>query len=36
LTGGAQSSAAPKASKNDSKTESSSKKKHGLHKVIPW
>jgi outer membrane protein assembly factor BamD len=25
-----------KASKSDPKTESSSKKKHGLHKVVPW
>lgn len=29
-------SAQPKASKNDSKSESTSKKKHGLHKVVPW
>lgn len=28
--------ARPKASKNDPKTESTSKKKHGLHKVVPW
>lgn len=28
--------AQPKSQKSDSKTESSSKKKHGLHKVVPW
>jgi outer membrane protein assembly factor BamD len=27
---------APKAPKADSKTESTSKKKHGLHKMVPW
>ncbi|MGA9882737.1 MAG: outer membrane protein assembly factor BamD [Candidatus Acidiferrales bacterium] len=31
-----QAAAKPKASKNDPKTESSSKKKHGLHKIVPW
>jgi outer membrane protein assembly factor BamD len=28
--------AAPKAAKVDPKTESTSKKKHGLHKIVPW
>ncbi|HVB85344.1 MAG TPA: outer membrane protein assembly factor BamD [Candidatus Dormibacteraeota bacterium] len=28
--------AQPKASKSDPKTESTSKKKHGLHKIVPW
>jgi outer membrane protein assembly factor BamD len=28
--------AQPKAAKSDSKTESTSKKKHGLHKIVPW
>ncbi|MGH9715176.1 MAG: outer membrane protein assembly factor BamD [Candidatus Acidiferrales bacterium] len=33
---GAKPAAQPKATKNDSRTESTSKKKHGLHKIVPW
>jgi outer membrane protein assembly factor BamD len=33
---GSQPAAKAKAAKSDPKTESSSKKKHGLHKVVPW
>lgn len=35
-SGTAQPAAQAKASKSDPKKESSSKKKHGLHKVVPW
>lgn len=35
-SGASQPAAQAKASKTDPKTESTSKKKHGLHKVVPW
>lgn len=35
-TANAKPAARPTASKSDPKTESTSKKKHGLHKLVPW